>query len=218
MPVAVGTGGLEHASQHDQSGAPAGQCQQQAGPQPGCPPAGGGNQQRLPTKQADADRRITAAWQLRLCQPAREHGEQEAEDETGQYQVLHQQRVQPGRRQRRWLRRPQPAQCAQPQRPPQHCQQQVAGADEEQQPVRRAHQHRRGGQAGHAASLRPAGGRVLDLRHAQGGRQPLRSPGMARRTGRATQTRNPGSAGVLRSQSPIDQAAFFIVAMSITKR
>jgi hypothetical protein len=30
--------------------------------------------------------------------------------------------------------------------------------------------------------------------------------------------RNPGSAGVLRSQSPIDQAAFFIVAMSITKR
>ncbi len=30
--------------------------------------------------------------------------------------------------------------------------------------------------------------------------------------------RNPGSAGVLRSQSLINQAAFFIVAMSITKR
>jgi hypothetical protein len=93
----------------------------------------------------DADRQVAPALEIRLAGPAREGGQQETEDEAGKHLVLHDEGMQPARI-RRGLRHRQhrrPACGGQPCCPPEHRQQQVAGADEEHQPVRRSGQQAR---------------------------------------------------------------------------
>ena len=93
---------------------------------------------RLPTEHAHAHRHVAPARDVGQSQPAREHGQQEAEEEAGQHLVLHDEGMQPageGGRLRQ-LQQAGPALRGEPRGPPRHGQQQVAGADEEHQPVR----------------------------------------------------------------------------------
>ena len=127
----------QHAAERAQGHEPAAEHQREPRDQHGLQVQQADVRKQIAAKHAGKDRHIRALGQGRLSHPAREHGEQEAEDEHRQHAVLREHGVRPTGIDRRGRKGVAEVSGAEETRPPRHGDEQRGGAAEEHHAVRR---------------------------------------------------------------------------------